>query len=76
MRMHSQESKEFEAKVCIYRGYVLSPFLLAVVIDVVTELATVGSLFVLVYADDLVLMSETIKEFRSSVRKWKEVFES
>ena len=30
----------------------------------------------LVYSDDLVLMSETIKGFRRKFLKWKDVFES
>ena len=41
---------------------VLSPFLFtAVVVDVFTELAREGALSELLYDDDLVLMSETIK---------------
>ena len=39
---------------------VLSPFLFAVVVDVVTEFASNGALSELLYAGDLVLMSETI----------------
>ena len=39
----------------------LSPFLFPVLVDVVTELATEDVLSELLYADSLVLMSETIK---------------
>ena len=53
-------SEEFEVNVGMYQGSVLSPFLFAVVVDVVTELAREGALSELLYADDLVLMSETI----------------
>ena len=45
----------------VYQGSVLSPFLFAVVVDVVTEFAREGVLSELQYADDLVLMSETIE---------------
>ena len=38
---------------------------LTVVVDVVTALARVGVLSLLLYADDLVLMSETIKGLRN-----------
>ena len=38
-----------------------SPFLCAVVVDVVTVFTRVGALSDLLYADDLVLMSETIE---------------
>ena len=35
-----------------------------------------GALSELLYADDLVLMSETIEGLRNTLIKWKEVFES
>ena len=45
----------------IHQGCVLSPFLLVdVVVDVVTDLAREGVLSDLLYADDLVWMSEKI----------------
>ena len=40
------------------QGSVLSPFLFAVVVDVVTEFAREGVLSELPYVNDLVLMSE------------------
>ena len=43
----------------MYQGSVLSPFLFVVVVDV-TEFARDGMLSQLLYADVLVLMSETI----------------
>ena len=36
--MNSELSEEFDANVGIHHGYVLPPFLFAVVLDVVTEL--------------------------------------
>ena len=54
----------------------LSPFLFTVVIDVVTELAREGALSGLLYANDLVLMSETIEGLRNKFLTWKEAFES
>ena len=54
----------------------LSPFLVAVVVDVVTEFARKGVLRELLYADDLVLMSDTIKGLRNKLLKRKEAFES
>ena len=50
--------------------------LLAMVVDVVTEFARDGVLSELLHADDLVLMSETIKGLRNKFLKWKEAFES
>ena len=54
VRVDSELSEESEVKV-------LSPFPLAVVVDVVAELAREGALRELLYANDLVLMSETIE---------------
>ena len=53
----------------------LSHFLFAVVVDVVTEFAREDALSELLYADDLVLMSETIEGLRDQFSKWKETFE-
>ena len=49
----------------MHQGSVLSTFLLAVVVDVVTELAREDALSELLHADDLVLMSETIEGLRN-----------
>ena len=54
----------------------LSPFLLAVVIDAVTEFAREGALSELLYADDLDVMSETIKGLRNKFLKWNEAIKS
>ena len=51
-------------------------FSFAVVVDVVTEFAREGALSEMLYADDIVLMSETIKRLRNKFIKWKEAFES
>ena len=49
----------------------LSPFLFTLVVDVVTELARDGMLSEFLYADDFVLMSESLKGLSSKFRKWK-----
>ena len=54
---------------------VLSPFLFVVVVDV-TEFAREGALSELLYADDLLLMSEIIDGLRNKFFKWKEAFDS
>ena len=61
VRVDSELSERLEVKVGMHQGSVLSPFLLAVVVNVVIELAREGVLSELLYADDLVLMSETIE---------------
>ena len=69
-----RESEEFEVIVGMHQGSVLSPFLFAVVIDVVTVFSREVAVSKLLYADDLVLMSETIKGLRSRFLKRKEAF--
>ena len=49
----------------------LSPFLFALVVDVVAEFAREGALSELLYADDLVLMSETMEGVMNMFLKWK-----
>ena len=58
--MDSDDSEEFEVNVVMHQGCVQSPFLFAVVIDVVTDFAREGALSELLYADEFYLMSETI----------------
>ena len=60
----------------MHQVYVLSPFPIAVVIDVVTELSREGVLSEWLYAVDLVQMNETIERLRNKFFKWKETFES
>ena len=70
VRVDSELSEELVVKVWIHQGTVLSHFLLALVVDVVSEFARIV-LSKLLYADDLVLMSETIMGLREKVLKWK-----
>ena len=61
--MEGENSKEFAVRVGIHQGSILSPFIFAVVTDVVTEeVANEGC--ALMYADDLVLICETKEEAR------------
>ena len=60
----------------MHQGSVLSPFLFAVVVVVVNELDRENAPSDLLYADDLVLISETMKGLMNKFLKWKEAFES
>ena len=62
--MDSEFPEEFEVKVRMHGGSVLSHLLFAVVVDVVTEFARKGVLSELLYVDDLVLMGEKIEGIR------------
>ena len=52
IRDDSELLEEFEVKVWMHQGSVLSPFIFAVVVDVITEIDREGVLSELLYADD------------------------
>ena len=62
--------------MAMHQSSVLLPILFALVVDVVTEFAREGMLSELLYAVDLVMMSETIEGLRNKFSKWKEYYES
>ena len=59
-------SKEFEVKVGVHQGSVLSPLVFAIMVDVVTENVRNGLMSKMLYADDLVLTRETMEGLRGS----------
>ena len=73
VRVGSACSEEFEVKVGVHQGSVLSPLLFAIVVDVITENARRGVVNELLYADDLIIMSEDLKE---RFWNWKDALES
>ena len=57
----------------MHQGSVLSCFLLALVVDVVTEFSREGALSELLYADDLVQMIVTMEGLGDKFLRWKDV---
>ena len=68
----SDISENFDVVVGVHQGSALSPLLFAIVVDFVTENAREGIL----YADDLVLTSETMKGLKKRFLKWRSALES
>ena len=64
VRVGSAYSIEFEVKVGVHQGHVLSPLLFAIVADVITKNARRGVVNELLYADDFVLISETMEDLK------------
>ena len=64
MKVRSACSEEFEVKVGAHQGSGLSPRLFAIVVDVITEKARRGVVDELQYANDFVLVSETMKDLK------------
>ena len=68
-------STEFEVKVGVHQGSVLSPLLFIAVMEVVTREVKEGLPWELLYADDLVLVAQSKEELREKVLQWKECME-
>ena len=54
----------------------LSPLLFAIAVDVIFENAREGLMNEILYADDLVLMSESMENLKKKLLKWEEAFQS
>ena len=71
VKVEGENSKEFAVRVGIHQGSILSLFIFAVVMDVVTEeVAKEG------HADGLVLVCETKEEARQRFVAWRNTCES
>ena len=70
------KSEEFEVKVGVHQGSVLSPLLFVVVMEVLMQDVREGLLWELLYADNLVLMAESIEELKWKVLWWKECMQA
>ena len=57
-------SEEFEVYVGVHQGSVLSPMLLAIVIDVVTNVIKEGMLQGILHTDDIVLIAGSMTELQ------------
>ena len=67
--------QEFRLRIGVHQGSALSPLIFAIVVDVVTEHAREGLLNEILYADDLVLMSESLEDLRKRFQRWRSVLE-
>ena len=59
----------------MHQGCVLSPLIFSIVVDVVTEHAREGLLNEILYADDLMLMSESLDDLRERFQRWRSALE-
>jgi hypothetical protein len=68
--------KEFEVKVGVHQGSVLSPLLFTIVLEALSKEFREGLPWELLYADDLVLIAETERELAAKIKVWKTGLES
>jgi hypothetical protein len=75
VKFKSSESKEFEVKVGVHQGSVLSPLLFIVVLEALSQEFREGLPWELLYADDLALMAESKEELLVKIERWKQGME-
>jgi hypothetical protein len=69
------DSKSFPVKVGVHQGSVLSPLLFIMVMEAITKYTREGLPWELLYADDLVLITESQEELIDRLRNWKQCLE-
>ena len=64
-------TEEFKVRVGLQQGSTLSPLLFLIVMYRVSKKVRGGLSLEVLYADDLVLMAQSLDELRDKLRKWK-----
>lgn len=75
VKLSEGESAEFEVKVGVHQGSVLSPLLFITVMDALSDEFKEGLPWELLYADDLVLIAETEEALMVKIKTWKDGIE-
>ena len=73
--MRSELSEVFLAQIGVHQGFMLTPLLFALAVDVISENARDGLMKVILQANDLILMSESVENLKEKFLKWKVAFE-
>ena len=68
-------SEEFEVKVGVHQGSVLSPLLFIIVLEALSREFRSGVPWKDLYADDLVIITESLEECVRRLLTWKEAME-
>ena len=63
--------EEFEVKVGVHQGSVLSPILFAIVLEALSRGFNARLPWQLLYADDLVIMADSLEELSVKLERWK-----
>ena len=75
VRVGSGTLDDFEVRVGVHQGSVVSPLIFAIVVDLVTEHTREGLLNEILFADDVVLMSESLEDLRERFQRWGRALE-
>ena len=75
VRVGEEYSEEFEVKVGVHQGSVLSPLLFIIVLEALSREFRSGVPWDDLYADDLVIIAESLEECVRRLLTWKEAME-
>ena len=75
VRVGSGTPEEFGVRVGVHQESTLPPLTFAIVVNVETKHAREGLLNKILYADDLVLMSESLEDLRERFQRWRSALE-
>ena len=76
VRVGGTYSEPFSVKVGVHQGSVLSPLLFIIVLEALSREFRTGCPWEMLYADDLVIISNTIEDLFARVSGWKNHMES
>ena len=70
-KQNGRMGKGFKVKVGVHQGSVLSPLLFIIVLEALSSAFREGLPMELLYADDLVLLANTVELLVQKIRKWR-----
>ena len=76
VKTRCERTEYFEVKVGLHQGSALSPLLFIIIMDVLSEEARTKPPWAMLFADDLVLVSETVEEVEEELERWRAVIEN
>ena len=76
VRVGDSYSDDFSVKVGVHQGSVLSPLLFIIVLEALSREFRTGCPWELLYADDLVIIAESMEELEVKLEQWKKGMEA
>ncbi|KAK3553332.1 hypothetical protein QTP70_000849 [Hemibagrus guttatus] len=65
------QTEEFNVKMGLHQGSALSPFLFAIVMDQLFEEVRQESPWIMMFADDIVICSESMEQVEENLERWR-----
>ncbi|KAK3564059.1 hypothetical protein QTP86_007531 [Hemibagrus guttatus] len=72
VRCAVSQTEEFNVEVGLHQGSALSPFLFAIVMDQLSEEVRQESPWTMMFADDIVICSESREQVEENLERWRE----